>query len=61
PPSLPTPKARALGATLAAKVGVPVDDIASRGAWSSHPCLNAFTASPQHPLISQVLLWMTPK
>ncbi|KAI8073383.1 hypothetical protein BC940DRAFT_223660, partial [Gongronella butleri] len=35
PASLPVPKARALGATIAALAGTPIDDIVARGSWSS--------------------------
>ncbi|ORY89204.1 hypothetical protein BCR43DRAFT_448488, partial [Syncephalastrum racemosum] len=42
PPSLPVPKARALGATLAAQAGTPIADIVSRGAWSSQDMFDHF-------------------
>ncbi|KAI8069889.1 hypothetical protein BC940DRAFT_221050, partial [Gongronella butleri] len=35
PATLQIPKARALGATMAALAGTPIDDIVARGAWSS--------------------------
>jgi len=50
PPTLKVPKARALGATLAAQAGVNVDDIVARGAWSSRETFEYFyrLSSRQH-------------
>ncbi|KAI8061427.1 hypothetical protein BC940DRAFT_245285, partial [Gongronella butleri] len=36
------PKARALGATIAALSGTPIDDIVARGAWSSKEMFQYF-------------------
>ncbi|ORX53682.1 hypothetical protein DM01DRAFT_1407817 [Hesseltinella vesiculosa] len=51
PPSLPIPKAGALGATMTAKAGVLVDDIA----WSSLPMFDHFPSHGiQHQLRSPI-------
>ncbi|KAG1148315.1 hypothetical protein G6F46_007020 [Rhizopus delemar] len=42
PTAAPLPKARALGATLAAQAGVAVDDIVVHGNWSSKALLEHF-------------------
>lgn len=42
PPSAPVPKARALGATLAALNGIPVDEIVCPGNWSSRAIFEDF-------------------
>ncbi|EIE78148.1 hypothetical protein RO3G_02852 [Rhizopus delemar RA 99-880] len=42
PPGAPVPKARALGATLAAQAGVSVDNIVVHGNWSSKSLFEEF-------------------
>ncbi|KAG1433322.1 hypothetical protein G6F56_014617 [Rhizopus delemar] len=42
PPSAPVPKARALGATLAALNGISVDQIVAHGNWSSRAIFEDF-------------------
>ncbi|KAI8991075.1 hypothetical protein BDF20DRAFT_908886 [Mycotypha africana] len=61
-PEAPLPKARALGATLAAQAGVAVDDTVVHGNWSSKVLFEESAVSQSLPtIILRLVLWILNK